>query len=113
MRRDDRASVFTELGAEITVIGADPHGFNINDGVGSTSPDALRAAVLETKADLGIAFDGDGDRLQMVNAEGELLTGDDLLYVLAMHVAQGNSDAGVVGTLMSNMGLSLRCFRAV
>ena len=101
-------SVFTELGAEITLIGADPDGFNINDGVGSTSPDSLRAAVLEANADLGIAFDGDGDRLQMVNAEGELLTGDDLLYVLAMHrVAQGNSDAGVVGTLMSNMGLEL------
>ena len=101
-------SVFSELGAEVTLIGTDPDGFNINDGVGSTAPNALRTKVLETESDLGIAFDGDGDRLQMVNATGDLLTGDDLIYVLAMHrLAQGNSDAGVVGTLMSNMGLEL------
>ena len=101
-------SVFSELGAEVTLIGTDPDGFNINDGVGSTAPNVLKTKVLETGSDLGIAFDGDGDRLQMVNAAGDLLTGDDLLYVLAMHrLAQGNSDAGVVGTLMSNMGLEL------
>ena len=64
--------------------------------------------MLEEGADVGIAFDGDGDRLQMVNAEGELLTGDDVLYVLAMHrLAKGDSDAGIVGTLMTNMGLEL------
>ena len=101
-------AVFEELGATTVVIGATPDGYNINDGVGSTEPAALQAKVLEEVADIGIAFDGDGDRLQMVNAEGELLTGDDVLYVLAMHrLAKGDSDAGIVGTLMTNMGLEL------
>ena len=101
-------AVFEELGATTVVIGATPDGYNINDGVGSTEPGALQAKVLEESADIGIAFDGDGDRLQMVNAKGELLTGDDVLYVLAMHrLANGDSDAGIVGTLMTNMGLEL------
>lgn len=101
-------AVFEELGATTVVIGATPDGYNINDGVGSTEPAALQAKVLEEGADIGIAFDGDGDRLQMVNAKGELLTGDDILYVLAMHrLAKGDSDAGIVGTLMTNMGLEL------
>jgi phosphoglucosamine mutase len=101
-------AVFEELGAKTVVIGATPDGYNINDGVGSTEPAALQAKVLEEGADIGIAFDGDGDRLQMVNAEGGLLTGDDVLYVLAMHrLAKGDSDAGIVGTLMTNMGLEL------
>ncbi|MBL6694785.1 MAG: phosphoglucosamine mutase [Luminiphilus sp.] len=101
-------AVFEELGAKTVVIGATPDGYNINDGVGSTEPAALQAKVLEEGADVGIAFDGDGDRLQMVNAKGELLTGDDVLYVLAMHrLANGDSDAGIVGTLMTNMGLEL------
>ena len=101
-------AVFEELGATTVVIGATPNGYNINDGVGSTEPAALQAKVLEEGADIGIAFDGDGDRLQMVNAKGELLTGDDVLYVLAMHrLASGDSDAGIVGTLMTNMGLEL------
>ena len=101
-------AVFEELGATTVVIGATPDGYNINDGVGSTEPAALQAKVLEEGADVGIAFDGDGDRLQMVNARGELLTGDDVLYVLAMHrLANGDSDAGIVGTLMTNMGLEL------
>ena len=101
-------AVFEELGATTVVIGAEPDGYNINDGVGSTEPAALQAKVLEEGADIGIAFDGDGDRLQMVNAKGELLTGDDVLYVLAMHrLATGDSDAGIVGTLMTNMGLEL------
>ena len=101
-------AVFEELGATTVVIGATPDGYNINDGVGSTEPAALQAKVLEEGADIGIAFDGDGDRLQMVNAKGELLTGDDVLYVLAMHrLAKGDSDAGIVGTLMTNMGLEL------
>lgn len=100
--------VFEELGADIILMGASPDGYNINDGVGSTEPAALQQRVLEEKADLGIAFDGDGDRLQMVNHAGELLTGDDVLYILAMHrIATGGSDAGVVGTLMTNMGLEL------
>lgn len=101
-------AVFEELGATTIVIGATPDGYNINDGVGSTEPAALQAKVLEEGADIGIAFDGDGDRLQMVNAKGQLLTGDDILYVLAMHrLANGDSDAGIVGTLMTNMGLEL------
>ena len=101
-------AVFDELGAETLVIGATPDGYNINDGVGSSEPEALQARVVAEGADLGIAFDGDGDRLQMVNAQGELLTGDDVLYILAMHrLANGDSDAGVVGTLMTNMGLEL------
>ena len=101
-------AVFEELGATTVVIGATPDGYNINDGVGSTEPAALQAKVQQEGADIGIAFDGDGDRLQMVNAKGELLTGDDVLYVLAMHrLANGDSDAGIVGTLMTNMGLEL------
>jgi phosphoglucosamine mutase len=101
-------AVFDELGATTVLIGATPDGYNINDGVGSTEPAALQAKVLEEGADIGIAFDGDGDRLQMVNARGDLLTGDDVLYVLAMHrLANGDSDAGIVGTLMTNMGLEL------
>ena len=101
-------AVFDELGATTIVMGAAPDGYNINDGVGSTEPAALQARVLAEAADMGIAFDGDGDRLQMVDARGELLTGDDVLYVLAMHrLANGDSQAGIVGTLMTNMGLEL------
>ena len=101
-------AVFEELGATTVVIGATPDGYNINHGAGSSEPAALQAKVLEEVADIGIAFDGDGDRLQMVNAKGELLTGDDVLYVLAMHrLAKGDPDAGIVGTLMTNMGLEL------
>jgi phosphoglucosamine mutase len=100
--------VFTELGAQVDVIGAAPDGFNINDGVGSTATELLQAQVVEKKADVGIAFDGDGDRVLMVDAQGTLVDGDELLYVLAMHrVATGRSDPGVVGTQMSNMGLEL------
>ena len=100
--------VFSELGADVTLMGAEPDGYNINEGVGSTEPEALQQRVIEEVADLGVAFDGDGDRLQMVNREGQLLTGDDVLYILAMHrLATGGSDSGVVGTLMTNMGLEL------
>ena len=100
--------VFEELGADVVLMGASPNGYNINDGVGSTEPEALQERVLAEKADLGIAFDGDGDRLHMVNQAGDLLTGDDVLYILAMHrLATGGNDAGVVGTLMTNMGLEL------
>lgn len=99
-------SVFTELGAEVISIGDKPDGLNINKEVGSTSPAALQAAVVEHQADLGIAFDGDGDRVAMVDKEGRLLDGDDLLYIIAtdMH-SQGTLCGGVVGTLMSNFGL--------
>ena len=99
-------SVFTELGAEVISIGDKPDGLNINKGVGSTSPAALQSAVVEHQADLGIAFDGDGDRVAMVDKEGRLLDGDDLLYVIATDMqAQGTLCGGVVGTLMSNFGL--------
>ncbi len=101
-------SVFRELGAQVTVLGAEPDGFNINAGVGSTAPNALAERVREEQADLGIAFDGDGDRVLFVDADGSLVDGDELLYVLAMHrLATGQSDAGVVGTQMSNMGLEI------
>lgn len=100
--------VFSELGASVIAIGAQPDGLNINDEVGSTSPAALQARVLEAKADLGIAFDGDGDRVMMVDDRGELLDGDQLLYIIASHAkASGRLDGGVVGTLMSNLGLEL------
>ncbi len=101
-------SVFRELGAGVHVIGASPDGYNINREVGSTAPEALQAAVKESGADLGIAFDGDGDRVLFVDADGSLVDGDELVFVIAMHrLATGQSDSGVVGTLMSNMGLEL------
>lgn len=101
-------SVFSELGAEVTCIGVQPDGFNINEGVGSTDTTALSTLVQEQGADLGIAFDGDGDRVLFVDGQGELVDGDELLYMIAMHrLANGTSDAGVVGTLMSNLGLEL------
>lgn len=104
--------VFAELGAEVEVIGAAPDGFNINEGVGSTHPQALSEAVRATQADLGVAFDGDGDRVVMVDAEGRVRDGDELLYVIAAgRVAQGYA-GGVVGTQMSNLGLE-RAIRAL
>ena len=97
--------VFEELGAEVISVGVDPDGFNINRGVGSTEPGALRAAVGEAQADLGIAFDGDGDRVLMVDAKGNLVDGDQLIYIIAKaRQQQGCLDGGVVGTLMSNLG---------
>ena len=96
--------VLHELGAEVIAIGAQPDGKNINDGYGATKPQNLQKAVLEHKADLGIALDGDGDRLMMVDAHGELYDGDQLLYVIAKHrQAQGKIQGGVVGTLMTNL----------
>ncbi|NTV10674.1 MAG: phosphoglucosamine mutase, partial [Zoogloea sp.] len=96
--------VFHELGAEVIAVGADPNGVNINDGVGATSPQFLRQTVLETGAHLGIALDGDGDRIMMVDQAGEIYDGDRLLYVIARaEQAEGRLD-GVVGTLMSNLG---------
>ena len=98
--------VFEELGAEVITIGISPDGLNINNGFGSTQPENLQKAVIEEKADLGIAFDGDGDRLIMVDHEGELVDGDQLLYVIAMALyARGALKGGVVGTLMTNLGL--------
>ncbi|MDO2947600.1 phosphoglucosamine mutase [Aeromonas simiae] len=101
-------SVFRELGAEVIAIGCEPNGLNINDGVGSTAPDALAAKVLECKADLGIAFDGDGDRVVMVDSTGYIIDGDEILYIIARDALRnGRLKGGVVGTLMANMGLEL------
>ncbi|THF62541.1 phosphoglucosamine mutase [Pseudothauera rhizosphaerae] len=97
-------AVFHELGAEVLPVGVEPNGLNINDGVGATRPDNLRQAVLAQGADLGVALDGDGDRLIMVDRGGEIYDGDKLLYVIAAaRHAEGRLD-GVVGTLMSNLG---------
>ena len=100
--------VFAELGAEVVAIGDKPDGFNINREVGSTHPQALQRAVLAHGADIGIAFDGDGDRVQLVDRHGVLADGDDILYILARSWrAQGRLQGPVVGTLMSNYGLQL------
>jgi len=100
--------VFQELGAEVITIGASPDGLNINEDCGATSPKRLRDAVLSNKADLGIALDGDGDRLIMADHKGEIVDGDEALYIIAAgwhkeDLLQG----GVVGTLMSNLGLEV------
>jgi phosphoglucosamine mutase len=98
--------VFHELGAETICIGNKPDGLNINEQVGSTHPQALQNAVVEHKADLGIAFDGDGDRVMMVDASGNLLDGDQLLYIIALGLyAKGKLKGGVAGTLMTNLAL--------
>ena len=98
--------VLRELGARVDAIGIEPNGVNINDGVGSTHPEALVARVRETGADLGIAFDGDGDRVMFVDSDGTVRDGDDLLYVLAADwQANGRLRGPVVGTLMTNFGL--------
>jgi phosphoglucosamine mutase len=101
-------AVFDELGAEVVVIGASPDGVNINENVGSTKPEALQAKVLEEKADLGIAFDGDGDRLLFVDRHGVAADGDELLYIVAQNQLRTTGQcSGVVGTLMSNLGFEL------
>ena len=99
-------AVFDELGAEVTAIGVEPDGLNINDGVGSTHPQTLQQEVVARHADLGIALDGDGDRVLMVDRDGRLLDGDELLYIIAMERRQRQAlKGGVVGTLMTNLGL--------
>lgn len=101
-------SVFEELGAKVVAIGVAPDGLNINEQCGSTSPDLLVATVLAEQADLGIAFDGDGDRLVMVDHLGNVVDGDEILYVIASEKRRQNIDfGGVVGTAMSNLGLEL------
>jgi phosphoglucosamine mutase len=98
--------VFHELGAEVIAIGVQPNGKNINDGVGATAPKALIEKVKEEKADLGIALDGDADRLQLVDAHGRLFNGDELLYLIAKaRKDAGESVKGVVGTLMTNLAV--------
>ena len=98
--------VFDELGANVVAVGADPNGLNINKECGATAPDNLRAHVLLERADLGIALDGDGDRLIMVDHRGEIVDGDEIIYVLAkaQHKA-GTLKGGVAGTLMTNLAL--------
>jgi len=101
-------SVFRELGAEIITIGVEPNGLNINDGCGATAPEALAARVIAEKADLGVAYDGDGDRLMMVDHTGYVIDGDEILYIIARDALRnGELKGGVVGTLMANMGLEL------
>ncbi len=100
--------VLTELGANVITEGAEPDGININASRGSTHPEHLQKVVKEQAADLGIALDGDGDRLIMVDADGEIIDGDELLYIIARaRIHAGDDIKGVVGTLMSNMGLEL------
>jgi len=101
-------AVLRELGAKVRAIGNMPDGFNINEGCGSTDITALRGEVLERGADAGIAFDGDGDRVVMIDAAGGIVDGDDLLYILARaRQEEGTLQGGVVGTVMTNLGLEL------
>ncbi|MEY4564580.1 MAG: phosphoglucosamine mutase [Pseudomonadota bacterium] len=100
--------VFHELGAEVISIGCNPDGININAGFGATAPAALVKAVRENKAHYGVALDGDADRLQLVDADGRLYNGDELLYVMvADRLAQGQRVPGAVGTLMTNMAVEV------
>lgn len=102
---DVAPQVFHELGAEVSTIGAAPDGMNINKEVGATAPSALRKAVLAQGADLGLALDGDGDRLLMVDGEGNLYDGDQLLFAIVKDRLGHGPVAGVAGTLMSNLAL--------
>lgn len=99
-------NVFTELGAKVIPTGITPDGLNINKGCGATEPETLQKLVLEHQADLGVALDGDGDRVVMVDAKGELVDGDEILYIIAKDLQKNDIlTGGVVGTLMSNLGL--------
>ena len=98
----------SELGADVVEIGTSPDGLNINHKVGATSMKAVRDAVLEHKADLGFALDGDGDRIMMVDEKGKVIDGDEIIYIIARDALKnGKLNGGVVGTLMSNLGLEL------
>ncbi|NOT13618.1 MAG: phosphoglucosamine mutase [Methylococcaceae bacterium] len=98
--------VFSEVGAEVVTIGAEPDGLNINDECGATKPEKLAATVLAYRADLGIALDGDGDRLIMVDHKGEIVDGDELIYIIAKSRLEAGLMVGpVVGTLMTNLGM--------
>ncbi len=100
--------VFHELGAEVIAVGAEPDGININDGVGATHPQHLADQVRRHRADIGVALDGDGDRLVIVDAGGRIYDGDELMYVIAMdYKRRGVALGGVVGTLMSNLGFEV------
>ena len=97
--------VFRELGATVIELAVKPDGFNINKSCGSTQPGILQDAVLEQEADMGIAFDGDGDRVMFVDHKGQLIDGDELIFVIAKHRHQNGGCSGVAGTLMSNLGM--------
>lgn len=98
--------VFSEVGAEVVTVGADPDGVNINDECGATKPENIAAKVLEYRADLGIALDGDGDRLIMVDHKGEIVDGDELIFIIARSMLdEGKLKGPVVGTLMTNLGM--------
>tara|TARA_B100001559_G_scaffold316273_1_gene319589 strand:- start:628 stop:1992 length:1365 start_codon:yes stop_codon:yes gene_type:complete len=97
-------SVFSELGATVDTIGASPDGININQNCGSTSPDFLKEEIIKGEYDIGIAFDGDGDRILVVSSEGTVLDGDDILYILSNDLS---NESGVIGTLMTNKALEL------
>ena len=103
-------SVFRELGAKVIAIHNEPNGLNINEGCGSTHPESLQKAVIEHGADLGIAFDGDADRVILVDKHGEQITGDHILYILATQASK--KPKGIVGTLMSNMALEFALEKA-
>ncbi len=101
-------AIFEELGAEVITLGTSPNGYNINEGCGSTNPESARKAVLEHRADFGVTLDGDADRVKLIDASGNILDGDDILYILA----SGNTNrigpwSGIVGTVLSNLGLEL------
>ena len=96
--------VFEELGAEVHAIGSLPDGININQNCGSTSPEFLKEEIVKGEYDLGIAFDGDGDRILIVSSNGDILDGDDILYILSHHLTEGS---GVIGTLMTNKALEI------
>jgi phosphoglucosamine mutase len=101
-------AIFEELGAEVITLGTSPNGYNINEGCGSTNPESARKAVLEHRADFGVTLDGDADRVKLIDASGNILDGDDILYVLA----SGNTNrigpwSGIVGTVLSNLGLEI------
>lgn len=101
-------NVFSELGAEVTIIGNQPNGVNINEKCGATSMALIQQTVLEHKSDMGIALDGDSDRIMMVDSQGNVIDGDQILFVLAKQaLIKGQLKGGVVGTLMSNMGLEV------
>ena len=96
--------VFEELGAEVYAIGSSPDGININQNCGSTSPEFLKEEITKGEYDLGIAFDGDGDRILIVTSNGDILDGDDILYILSQNLIEGS---GVIGTLMTNKALEI------
>ena len=105
---DIAPAVLSELGADVVSIGTDPNGLNINDKIGSTSPAALKEKVLEVGAELGVALDGDGDRSIMVDHQGNVVDGDEMLFVIACERRRRNIEfGGVVGTKMSNLGMEL------